>query len=109
MAARERAGEEQRTEHGADQAEDRHRRRAVGAFAAQAPLGQRQRGGGERHDQEKRPALQKGIVGVAEMQLDVAGRQRAGDERGQERADTDRGRDPDPLEDVEDEVHRAVP
>ena len=44
-----------------------------------------------------------------EVDLDVAGRERADGERGQERPDPDRRGDADPLEDVEDEMHRAVP
>ncbi len=43
------------------------------------------------------------------LQLDVAGRERAGDERGQKRADAHRCRHADPLEDVEGEMHGAVP
>ena len=54
-------------------------------------------------------ALQENEVRAVEVDLDVAGRERAGDQRRQERPDPDRGRDPHALEDVEDEMHRAVP
>ena len=46
---------------------------------------------------------------MVEVDLDVSGGQRAGDEGGQEGTDAHRGGNADPLEDVEDEVHRAVP
>ena len=46
---------------------------------------------------------------MVEVDLDVAGGERPGRERGQERADPERRGDADPLEDVEDEMHCAVP
>ena len=51
----------------------------------------------------------KEYVRAVEVDLDVAGRERADHERRQERADADRRGDADALEDVEDEMHRAVP
>ncbi len=46
---------------------------------------------------------------MREVDLDVAGGERADGERRQKRPDPDRGGHADPLEDVEDEMHRAVP
>ncbi len=46
---------------------------------------------------------------VLEVDLDIAGAQRADCQRRKKRPDPDRGRDADPLEYVEDEMHRAVP
>ena len=53
--------------------------------------------------------LQEVEVRVLEAQLDAAGGERTGDEARQERPDPDRSGHADALEDVEDEVHRAVP
>jgi hypothetical protein len=48
-------------------------------------------------------------VSAVEVDLDIAGGERTCGERGEEWPDPNRGRDADPLEDVEDEMHRAVP
>jgi hypothetical protein len=53
--------------------------------------------------------LQKTVIRAVEVDLDVSRRERAYRERGQERSDTDGERRPNPLEDVEDEMHRGVP
>ena len=72
-------------------------------------LGQRQQDHADHHHQQERPALQKRVGAVGKVDLDVIGRERADGERRQERADADCRGDADPLEDVEGEVHRAVP
>ena len=46
---------------------------------------------------------------MLEVQLDIARPERADGQRRKKRPDPDRGRDAEPLEDVEDVVHRAVP
>jgi hypothetical protein len=74
-----------------------------------APLDQRDDDDRDHHHEQERRLLQEMEVRVGERQLDVAGRQRAGDEAGQEGADAHRRGHADPLEDVEDEMHRAVP
>ena len=72
-------------------------------------LDQRQHDRADHHPEQERRALQEREVACVEVDLDVAGRERADHERGQERPDADRGGDADALEDVEDEMHRAVP
>jgi hypothetical protein len=46
---------------------------------------------------------------VIEVDLHIARSQRSNGERGQKRPDSHRRCDADPLEDVEYEMHRAVP
>ena len=63
----------------------------------------------DHHHEQERRALQEREVGVSEIDLDVAGGERADDQRGQKGPNAHRRGDADPLEDVEDEMHRAVP
>ncbi len=53
--------------------------------------------------------LQEREVAVSEIDLDIVRGEGADHERGQKGPDTHRSGDADPLEDVEDEMHRAVP
>ena len=72
-------------------------------------LGQGEQHDADDHDQQEQSPLQKRVRGVREVDLDIRGRERADDERRQKRADPHCGGDADPLEDVEDEMHGAVP
>ena len=106
----ERPGEQQRAERQpATDDHERERTRAPPAAAPKRLLGVRQRERADHHPEQEGRALQEREVGALEVDLDVAGRQRADRERREERADADRDGDADPLEDVENQVHSAVP
>ena len=49
--------------------------------------------------------LEEREVGAVEVEAEVRGRERAGEQHRQERPDADRGGDARALEEVEDEVH----
>ena len=108
----ERTGEEQRPEHDPDGPErvDKWRRgRGPSGHSRDAPLEHDQNDRRDRHRKQERRAFQERVVRVVEVDFDVARRERPGGERGQERPDPERRRDADSLEDVEDEMHCAVP
>jgi hypothetical protein len=57
------------------------------------------------HRGQEWSALQERIIGAVKVDLDAAGGQSTDRQRRQEWADPDCRRNPDALEDVEDEVH----
>jgi hypothetical protein len=104
-----RAREEQRAKHHRGGPEQERAGPALEAARGEPSLRHDQHDCQHGQDQQERRALQERIIRVREVDLDVAGGERAGNEGRQERADSHCGGNADPLEDVEDEVHRAVP
>ena len=97
------------SERDSERHQQRPERTAVTRLGAQLPLEQREQDRADGHPREEGNALEESEMCVLEVELDIAGTERADGQRWEERPDPDRSRDAEPLEDVEDEVHRAVP
>ncbi len=108
-ATAQRTGEQQRTDHDRGGRQDERERSALELFRAQSALDERERNRADGHREQERRLLQPRHIAVREVDLNVASPQRADGERRKERTDANSGGHADPLEYVEDQIHRAVP
>jgi hypothetical protein len=109
VAAGDRAGAQQPAHRQRGEGDHARQRPRLGVAGDEAPFDQGQPDRADHHDEQEDRLLQEVEVGVVEAELNATGRERTGDEARQERPDPHRCGHADPLEDVEDEVHRAVP
>jgi len=108
VAVVDRGGHEQRAEAHRHPRQGGAERAGLQALAADPPLvGDRGRAE-ERDDDQEGRRLEEGERGALEVDPRVVGGHPARQERGQEGADAGRSREARALQDVEDEVHRAL-
>ena len=109
MVLGQRAREQQRPDDEADHGQGVGHELPFEQLAIRAALRCPQQDHSDEHHQQEWALFQERVRRVGEVDLSIGGTQRADRERGQERPNAHRRSDADPLEDVEDEVHRAVP
>jgi len=100
-----RARGHERAEHDGEREQGHAERTALGARPAHTAgreVGQQDE---HQHGEQERPGLQEREVRPVEVEADVGGGERAGEEDRQEGPDADRGGQPGALEEVEEVVH----